>query len=38
MQRFYSGRVIDDWNNLDEKTVSAATTTAFKIELAKHGY
>ena len=38
MQRFYSGRVIDIWNNLDEKTVSAGTTTAFKIELAKQGY
>jgi hypothetical protein len=37
-QRYYSGRVVDPWNNLNEETVSAESVTNFKIELEKEGY
>ena len=35
---FFSSRVVDSWNRLDGTTVSAESTTAFKIELSKYGY
>lgn len=37
-KRFFSNRVIDDWNQLDIGAVSAATITDFKIELARYDY
>ena len=37
-QRFFSARVVDLWNGLDDSTVSVDTVTAFKKKLGKFGY
>ena len=37
-QHFFSARVVDKWNELDEKTASAASANAFKNNLGKMGY
>jgi len=36
--KFFSARVVDLWNELDESTVSVDNVTAFKRELGKLGY
>ena len=36
--KFYSARVVDLWNSLDDSTVSVDTITAFKKKLGKLGY
>ena len=35
---FFSARVINQWNELDEKTVSAASMNSFKNRLGFYGY
>jgi hypothetical protein len=37
-QKFFSARVVDLWNGLDDSTVSVDTITAFKRKLGKLGY
>ena len=37
-QNFFSARVVDLWNGLDDSTVSVDTITEFKIKLGKLGY
>ena len=37
-QKFFSARVVDLWNSLDDSTVSVDTITAFKKKLGKLGY
>ena len=37
-QNFFSARVVDLWNELDDSTVSAYSVTAFKRKLGKLGY
>ena len=37
-QRFFSARVVELWNGLDDCTVSVDTVTAFKVKLGKLGY
>src|SRR3984885_14802084 len=37
-QRFFSARVVELWNGLDDSTVSVDTVTAFKVKLGKLGY
>ena len=37
-QKFFSARVVDLWNALDDSTVSADNVTAFKRKLGKLGY
>lgn len=38
IQAAFRDRPIDDWNNLDEETVSAESTQVFKERLAAFGY
>ena len=37
-QHFFSARVVDRWNELDDKTVSATSVNAFKSKLGAMGY
>src|SRR6218665_3950555 len=37
-QKFFSARVVDLWNELDDSTVSVDNVTAFKRKLGKLGY
>jgi ribonucleases P/MRP protein subunit RPP40 len=37
-QRFFSARVVEMWNGLDDSAVSVDTITAFKVKLGKLGY
>ena len=37
-QHFFSARVVDSWNALDDRTVSATSVNAFKINLGAIGY
>ena len=37
-QKFFSARVVDLWNALDDSTVSVDNLTAFKRKLGKLGY
>jgi len=37
-QKFFSARVVDLWNGVDDSTVSVDTITAFKSKLGKLGY
>ena len=37
-QKFFSARVVDFWNVLDDSTVSVDNITAFKRKLGKLGY
>ena len=37
-QNFFSARVVDRWNELDEKTVMATSVNNFKINLGTLGY
>jgi ribonucleases P/MRP protein subunit RPP40 len=37
-QKFFSARVVDLWNGLDDSTVSVDTITSFKRKLGKCGY
>jgi len=37
-QKFFSARVVDLWNELDDSTVSADSVTAFKRKVGKLGY
>src|SRR6218665_3025957 len=37
-QKFFSARVVDLWNALDDSTVSVDNVTAFKRKLGKLGY
>ena len=37
-QKFFSARVVDMWNGLDDSTVSVNTVSAFKRKLGKLGY
>ena len=38
MQRFFSARVVNNWNRLDEETVTADSVMEFKKRLNKIGY
>ena len=38
MQRFYSSRVVNAWNNLDEETIATDSVGMFKKRLKKFGY
>ena len=35
---FFSSRVVNIWNDLDDDTVASETTTSFKVALSRHGY
>ena len=37
-KHFFSARVVDVWNSLDEKTVSTETINGFKSNLGVLGY
>ena len=37
-KHFFSARVVDSWNELDDKTVSATSVNTFKINLGAIGY
>ena len=38
MQRFFSARVVNTWNKLDEEIVTADSVIEFKKKLNKLGY
>ena len=37
-RHFFSARVVDKWNKLDDKTISATSVNAFKRKLGEIGY
>jgi len=37
-QRFFSSRVVEDWNELGDETVSVGTIRDFKTTLGQMGY
>jgi len=36
--RFFSARVVNPWNDLDERTVTVDTVDKFKRQLSEFGY
>ena len=37
-KNFFSSRVVDNWNELDDETVSSASVNVFKSNLGRMGY
>ena len=37
-KNFFSARVVDSWNELDDETVSSTSVNVFKSNLGKMGY